>query len=302
MMIEVTTQAELDAALAKNADAEVTLVKGSFRLVLTGAAAPLLIVLAAADLSVVARESSQPRVVARGSSQPRVEAWESSQPRVEAWESSQPRVVAWGSSQPRVEAWESSQPRVVARESSQPRVVAWGYSMLAVQGRVCGAAAETVSVTIEGAAKIEGGRQVVVRRETAQEWCDYYGVKVTDGVALLYKGVRTDFSSPHGADYTPGTIPVADDWDGGKRECGGGLHFSPTPRMTHEFIDNPAHYLACPVALADIAVHPDGTYPQKVKARGCAAPVYEVDEDGERIGPEPEAVAKPKRSRAKKAA
>jgi hypothetical protein len=39
-------------------------------------------------------------------------------------------------------------------------------------------------------------------------------------------------------------------------------------------------YVACPVRLADIAFHPDATYPDKVKARGVCAPVWEVHEDG----------------------
>ena len=250
---------------------------------------------------VEARASSQPRVVAWGSSQPRVEARESSQPRVEARESSQPRVEAWGSSQPRVEARESSQPRVEARESSQPRVEAWGssqprveawgYAQLSAKGAVTGTAAATVAVCVEGAAKINGGHQTVVRRSTPEEWCAYYGVSVTDGVALVYKGVLDTWRSPHGADYTPGTVPVALDWDGGRRECGAGLHFSPTPRMTHAFISEPAHYLACPIRLEDIAVHADGAYPEKIKARGCCAPVYEVDEDGEPVSPAAQAEA-----------
>ena len=37
------------------------------------------------------------------------------------------------------------------------------------------------------------------------------------------------------------------------------------------------------VALKDIAVHPNGDYPEKVKARGCCAPVWEVDENGVRV-------------------
>lgn len=81
----------------------------------------------------------------------------------------------------------------------------------------------------------------------------------------------------------PRSVPAAPDWDGGNRECGGGLHFSPHPRMTSEFHSEAKHFLACPVALADMAVHPDGQYPQKCKAAKCCAPVYEVDIDGRPI-------------------
>jgi hypothetical protein len=41
--------------------------------------------------------------------------------------------------------------------------------------------------------------------------------------------------------------------------------------------------MACPVALKDIVVHPDGLYPDKIKAKGCCAPVWEVDSDGNKV-------------------
>lgn len=47
--------------------------------------------------------------------------------------------------------------------------------------------------------------------------------------------------------------------------------------------ENPKHYMACPVKLSDIVVHPNGDYPQKVKAKSCCAPIWEVDRDGNKI-------------------
>jgi hypothetical protein len=44
-------------------------------------------------------------------------------------------------------------------------------------------------------------------------------------------------------------------------------------------------FVACPVRVEDIVPHPRGVYPDKVKARGVCAPVYEVDEDGTPVGP-----------------
>ena len=41
--------------------------------------------------------------------------------------------------------------------------------------------------------------------------------------------------------------------------------------------------LICPVNLVDIAVHPQGQYPDKCKARGCCEPVWEVNESWEPI-------------------
>ena len=45
-------------------------------------------------------------------------------------------------------------------------------------------------------------------------------------------------------------------------------------------------FVACPVRLADIVVHPNGIYPDKVKASGVCAPVYEVDPDGAPVAPD----------------
>jgi len=53
--------------------------------------------------------------------------------------------------------------------------------------------------------------------------------------------------------------------------------------MTREFHGGATKFLACPVVLSDIAVHPNGDYPQKVKARGCCGETYEVDIDGKRV-------------------
>src|SRR3990167_8199551 len=313
MTIQVKTQAELEAALTKNDIIEMS--KGNFMVKLKGSQSPQLVVCGKASLVLVARESSQPRVEAWGSSQPRVEAWESSQPRVEARGSSQPRVVAWGSSQPhvvawgssqprveargssqpRVEAWGSSQPRVEARESSQPRVEAWessqprvvarGWAQLSIFGQVIVKAVASVAVLIEGiGGKVTGGKQT--RRPeiaTGKEWCDYYGVPIVRGVAVLYKALDNDFKATHGLSYAPGTMPKAPDWDGGEVECGGGLHFSPHPQMARAFKDEETRVVACPVKVSEIVVHKAAEYLEKVKAPRVCAPCWEVDEDEERV-------------------
>jgi len=53
--------------------------------------------------------------------------------------------------------------------------------------------------------------------------------------------------------------------------------------MALSFNHQATKYVACPVRLKDIAVHPEGMYPEKVKAKGCAKPVFEVNIDGEPI-------------------
>jgi hypothetical protein len=247
---------------------------------------------------VVARGSSQPHVVARGSSQPHVEAWGSSQPHVEARGSSQPHVVARESSQPHVVARESSQPHVVARESSQPHVVAWEssqphvvareHTQLQVRGAVIVNATKLVSVVAHGKTpRVRGGRLIRLRGlATAKHWCEHYGLEVKGGVVVVFKAVaNTDYKSSHGQAYAPGTVPIASDWDGGKAECGGGLHFSPSPGHAEGFFGSAGvRFLACPVRLKDIrSPRENDAYPEKIKARGCCAPVWEVDRHGNKI-------------------
>jgi hypothetical protein len=126
--------------------------------------------------------------------------------------------------------------------------------------------------------------------ETALDWCAYYGVAITNGVAVLYKAVNEDFTSkwrsndlPNGVSYLPGSKPEALDWDGGKAECGGGLHFSPSPSSALAFHAGAKRFVACPVAIDDIVVHKDPEYPAKIKARAVCAAIYEVDLHGDPV-------------------
>jgi hypothetical protein len=162
--------------------------------------------------------------------------------------------------------------------------MARGYAQLSVSGAVVAKLSAKCSVLINGnGAKVSGGKQTQIRIKTAKDWCDYYGVAVRRGIATLYKALNADFTSPQGFSYTPGTKPEAPDWDGGKQECGGGLHFSPSPAMARAFHAEAKKYAACPVRLSDIAIHPNGDYPEKCKAREVCGPIYEVNEDGDRI-------------------
>ena len=282
-MIEVKTQAALDKALEANANAEIILMKGDFHLEIS-AGKPMLIVMAAATLTLIASGASSPSVVAWGTSSPRVVAWGTSSPRVVARETSSPSVVAWETSSPRVEAWETSSPRVEAWGTSSPSVVAWGFSSVYAKGAVKGTATEKVTIRTTGKVAITGGIQIDVSWSTPREWCDFYGVRVVDDIAYVYKGVNDQYRSPHGGAYTPGTTPRINNFHKGLIECGpGALYFSPHPRMTREFFSNASKFLLCPVRLDEIAVHPNGDYPQKIGAAGCCGPVVECDEDGEII-------------------
>ena len=119
--------------------------------------------------------------------------------------------------------------------------------------------------------------------QSVTDWLEFYGIEIEDGTAVLYKAVGTDYESRNGITYRPGEETVAPDWDFGARECGGGLHFSPHPQLALDFRPAAKHFLACPVRVADIAFHPNSSYPNKVKARATCGPAVEVDGNGEAI-------------------
>jgi hypothetical protein len=153
--------------------------------------------------------------------------------------------------------------------------------MVRARDRAIVKAASTLLVIMNHATttSIEGGTVVQVPPVTTVEgWCEYHGVEVIDGIATVYKAVRDDYKSTNGLHYTPGSLPVASDWDGGRAECGGGLHFSPSPAGAKGFDLEATRFLACPVRLADMrAPNADDRYPSKVKAAGCCGPIVEVD-------------------------
>ncbi len=176
--------------------------------------------------------------------------------------------VIYGSSQ--VTAYDSSQ--VTAYGSSQVR------------------ASKFVAVTIHGKnVRAKGGVQIKIPEiATAKAWCEHHGVEVKKGVAVLFKAVEADYSTGNarakGIFYKPGDTPSAPDWDGGIEECGGGLHFSPTPGHALEFNREAKHFVACPVKIKSIKVHKNATYPQKIKAPSACGPCCEVDIHGNKIG------------------
>ena len=162
-------------------------------------------------------------------------------------------------------------------------VTAYGSATVRAYGSATVTASKYVPVQIlSSRVKVGGGVQIhKPSPKTAAAWCAEYGIKPIRGVVILFKAVGADYRSPKGCDYSPGTIPVAIDWDGGKQECGGGLHFSPFPWMALKFNPDAKRYVACPVRVKDIAKPiPNASYPDKCKAKGCCAPTWECDIDG----------------------
>ena len=264
MMKKIMTQAELDGALA-NDETEFEFIKaGTFEINYSKARVR---VSAAASLKydVLIRAWENSSVIARGSS--RVEAWESS--RVVARENSS--VVARGSSS------------VVARGSS--RVEARGFVSLTAFGGTLKLSAKCHVFLCSKKAKVRGGQKTEAYIETAQDWCDFYGIEVKRGIATVYKAVRNDYASARDASffYHPGSKPKAPEFDP-ITECGKGLHFSPHPRMAKEFYSaDDMKFIACPVKLSEIVIHPEGSCPEKCKAPRVYGACYEVDEDGNKI-------------------
>jgi hypothetical protein len=198
--------------------------------------------------------------------------------------------VAYGSAQ--VRASDSAQVR--AYGSAQVR--AYGSAQVTAYGSAQVTASRYVAVTRHagryGTPVVEGGVLIdIPRPRTAEEWCELHDVVVADGIATLYKAVGDDFTTDHsraaGIAYTPGTSPEAPDWDGGKAECGGGLHFVARPWEGLRFNPGAKRFVACPVALADIAVHEDASDPGKVKASRICGPIVEVDQDGTPVTVQP---------------
>ena len=131
-----------------------------------------------------------------------VEARENSS--VEAWGNSS--VVAWENSS--VEARENSS--VVARENSS--VEAWENSSVEAWGNSSVEAWENSSVVGQGnsqitkysdstSLKVSGNARIVTLPSTPEEYCDFYGIEIRDGQAILYKAVRPDLRSFHDYDF-----------------------------------------------------------------------------------------------------
>jgi len=185
------------------------------------------------------------------------------------------------------------------RASGSAQVRASGSAQVRASGSAQVHASKYVAVTDYGPqTRINGGVHIVIRKPTTPaEWCELHGATVDEGIVTLYKAVDDDYatgqSRGRGIYYTPGATPEAPDWDGGKAECGGGLHFTARPWEARAFNRAATRYIACPVALEDLAApHLNAMYPAKIKARRISTPgCVEVDVDGNLATEEQAAVA-----------
>ena len=126
-------------------------------------------------------------------------------------------VVAWENSS--VVAWENSS--VVARGNSS--VVAWENSSVEARGNV-----QIAKYSAFAKLQTHGNARIVTLPQTAEEYCDFYGLEIREGNAILYKAVREDLSAIHtsqfkyqvGGTFTETCDPSKD------RDCSYGLHVS----------------------------------------------------------------------------
>ena len=113
-------------------------------------------------------------------------------------------------------------------------------------------------------------------------WCDFHGVDVADGAAILFKALDEDFSTAHarerGIFYTLGADVEAADWRP-TPECGHGLHACARPWVALRYNRGAARYVQVRVQVADLVVIDQ----DKVKVPALTV-VCECDLDGEPVG------------------
>jgi hypothetical protein len=107
-------------------------------------------------------------------------------------------------------------------------------------------------------------------------WCAWHDVTVTDGIATLYKAVDDQWTTKRGTDYTPGTLPTCDDWRD-DHDCGGGLHFSPTPIEALSYHPDATRFVAVGVRVDELRPILGGT--AKAKTPRVVVACREVDID-----------------------
>ena len=117
-------------------------------------------------------------------------------------------------------------------------------------------------------------------------WAEYHGVEVINGIATVYKALYDHYGTDRlwweGA-YAPGKLPEAPDWRD-DASCGGGLHFSPTPRQASEYLPGATRWVKVGVELATLRPILDGGTP-KCKVPKVVVPCVEVDINGEPVEP-----------------
>jgi hypothetical protein len=296
--VECRTAKEVYSAL-KSGDIP-NIVEGAFSIGI-GVGSPHIIISEKASPIIVCSDTSSPRIKCWGSSSPTVECRGSSSPRIACGGDATPRIMCGDNSTPTIECSYSSSPRIECSDTSSPRIGCWGSSFPKIEAKddshiriLYGSphitATPSVRVSIlRGDPTIIGTTQISkITEDTPEAWCQFYGVPIQpDGAVILFKALHEGYKAHNDFQYLPGSCPVAPDWDDGKKEFGGGLHFSPNPRDALRFNIWASHFVACPILLSEIKTHMiSGVFPEKVKAPRVFKPCYEVDILGNPLTPE----------------
>jgi len=114
----------------------------------------------------------------------------------------------------------------------------------------------------------------------AKSWCEYHGVEIKRGIATLYKAVNDQWTTDRGTDYSPGSKPACDDFTD-TDECGGGLHFGPTPVHALSYNRAATKFVAVGVRVSELRPISGGT--AKAKAPRVVRACVQVDEAGREI-------------------
>jgi hypothetical protein len=112
---------------------------------------------------------------------------------------------------------------------------------------------------------------------TAQQWCEYHGVEVADGIATVFKAVNDNWTTSRSTSYAPGSMPSCNDWDDSD-SCGGGLHFGPTPTHALRYFPEATRFLAVGVLVSEL--RPIAGDTAKCKAPRVVRASVEVNVDG----------------------
>ncbi len=166
---------------------------------------------------------------------------------VTAYDSSS--VTAYDSSS--VRAYDSSSVRACGSSS----VRAYGSSSVTAFGSSSVTASSHVAVHLHsGHCTLDGGVVIdhtAVDRSDAATWASYHGAAAAGDTVTVFKAVRADLRSAHGALYAIGSEVSCDDFED-TDTCGNGLHFSPSPAQAGSYDPQSTRYLECTVALSDL--------------------------------------------------
>ncbi|HHW50227.1 MAG TPA: hypothetical protein GX406_01945, partial [Pseudoclavibacter sp.] len=145
-------------------------------------------------------------------------------------------AVLWGNS--RAVLWGNSSAVLWGNSSAE----LWGNSsaVLRENSRAVTAKYTAVWVYSDRATFTGSGHLIDMTKldlSDAATWCDYHGVKIARGKAVVYKAVDAQLNAGHRhtlTRYPLGGKVAATDWNP-QPECGGGLHFAASPSGARQY-------------------------------------------------------------------